>query len=457
MNPMESALLPQARQKTSPGVVGCPLLVRLEGALLKSDLLVEGYMALLRSNPLLLFAALGWRCRGRLFFVEQIARRSDLDVAHLPYQAAFLDYLRAEADAGRKIHLLAGTGEVLARQIAEYLGIFQSIFLCHSLGKEGPLPDFLHSCGPFDYAGNTPTDLALCSRARQVIPVNAGRRFLRGLQPAVCPQSFDDRPGRLLVYLRAMRWHQWLKNLLIFLSLFTTLQWHLPAQVAAVIVAFFAFSLSASAIYLLNDLIDLPADRRHPHKCQRPFAAGEIPLRHGIMMILLLVAGSLALATRLPGSFMGVLLVYLAVTTLYSFYLKKVMLVDVVTLAGLYTLRVVAGAAAIRVVPSFWLLSFSMCIFLSLALVKRYAELRALAKTRLTSARGRDYNRSDSYLLSSMGTASGFLSILVFALFIDSPEVARDYAHPEWLWLICPVLLYWIGRVWIKAGTGRDE
>lgn len=440
---------------------GCPLFVDLDGTLVKSDLLFEGFLALIRRNPLYLFPALGWLGRGRAYFKEQVALRTKLDIPHLPYHAPFLDFLRAEVAAGRKLVLATAANESLARQIADHLGIFQAVLAStghRNLSSSVKLRDILQSCdqGEFDYAGNAAADLPLCRRARQAILVNAGWRLALGMRRCSVPQQiFEDRQGRILPYLRGMRVHQWLKNLLLFFSLLTAHQWHQPRQLLAAGIGFLAFCLSASAIYLVNDLLDLPADRRHPHKRRRPFAAGEIPLAHALPLISLLLIGAMLLATRLPEPFFWVLLVYIGVTSAYSLYLKRVVLVDVVTLAGLYTLRVVAGAAAIDVAPSFWLLSFSMFIFLSLALVKRYAELRALPPRRSAAPRGRDYSHTDIAILHSMGTASGFLSIVVFALFINSPELARDYAHPEALWFLCPVLLYWIGRIWVKAGRGE--
>ncbi len=458
---MRTGMLPENRQEMACGGEGRPLCVDLDGTLIKSDLLIEGLLALIKVNPLYLFTALFWLVRGKACLKEQIARRTDLDVVHLPYHADFLEFLRKEVAAGRRLILATGANEKLARQVADHLGLFHSILAsdggCNLTGV-GKLRAIQKVCGSggFDYAGNAAADLPLCRGARQVILVNAGRRLARGVrQAANLQREFEDRRGGILPYLRAMRMHQWLKNLLLFLSLLTTHQWHQPAQLAAAALGFFAFCLSASAIYLLNDMLDLPADRLHPHKCRRPLAAGEVPLLHGGLLMAVLLAAGLLVAGSLPDPFLWVLLVYLGVTVAYSIYLKKVVIIDVVVLAGLYTVRVIAGAAAIDVAPSFWLLSFSMFIFFSLALVKRYAELRALASTRRTAAGGRDYRRSDLGILYSMGTASGFLSILVFALFINSPELARDYAHPEALWLICPVLLYWIGRIWVKAGRGE--
>jgi 4-hydroxybenzoate polyprenyltransferase len=342
--------------------------------------------------------------------------------------------------------------------VAEHLGCFQGV-----LGGDGKrvagrrwLQVVLRACGtgPFDYAG-CGAGLPTSRRPRQLLLVNPARRLATAFAESPDCRILRE-PRGAVVYLRAMRVHQWLKNMLVFLPLLTRQEWHQPAQVLAAGYGFLAFSMAASAIYLVNDLLDLPADRRHPEKRHRPLAAGEVPLWHGGGLALALIAGAVGLALRLPGPFLGVLLVYLAVTIAYSFYLKKVVMVDVVTLAGLYTLRVVAGSAAIDIAPSFWLLAFSMFAFFSLALVKRYAEIAALGVQR-GSARGRDYRRSDLINLYSLGSASGYLSVLVLALFINSPELVNDYDHPEALWLLCPILLYWISRIWIKAGRGEMQ
>jgi 4-hydroxybenzoate polyprenyltransferase len=242
---------------------------------------------------------------------------------------------------------------------------------------------------------------------------------------------------------------------LIFLPLLAAHQVTDTAALAVAFIAFFAFGLSASAVYVLNDLLDLPADRRHPHKRRRPFASGSLPLSTGLLAAPALLLGAAALSLMLPPAFAAVLVGYFVITSAYSFGLKRLPVVDVMCLAGLYTIRVVAGAAAVATMPSFWLLAFSMFIFLSLALVKRYTELDGLRKRGELTANGRGWHVDDLTLVQSLGTSSGLLCVLVLALYIDSVPAQRLYATPEILWLICPLLLYWVSRLWLKAHRGE--
>jgi 4-hydroxybenzoate polyprenyltransferase len=245
-----------------------------------------------------------------------------------------------------------------------------------------------------------------------------------------------------------------LKNLLVFVPLLTAHAWH-AAAVTHALAAFAAFSLTASGTYVLNDLLDLQSDRVHPRKRNRSFAAGTIPANHGLVLAFVLMTAGLGLGWLLQPMFDATLLGYLGITLLYSLRLKEFVLIDVIVLASLYTLRLIAGAVAIGVELSFWLLAFSMFIFLSLALVKRCSELVAMTHVGRTDASGRDYQVPDLAYLTAMGTASGYASIILLALFINSPEVALRYSKPWLLWMLCPLFLYWISRLWIKTGRGE--
>jgi 4-hydroxybenzoate polyprenyltransferase len=260
------------------------------------------------------------------------------------------------------------------------------------------------------------------------------------------------RPRRLTALLKALRLYQWTKNGLLFVPLVLAHKITDVASVLDVLAAFVAFGACASGVYILNDLVDLDADRKHPYKQSRPFAAGHLPIRVGLVLApSCAVAGLLWSLALLPPAFTASLLVYLALTTAYSFALKRVAVLDVFVLAGLFTLRVLAGGVAVAVPVSPWLLAFSMFFFLSLALVKRYAELRVMQERKQTEAAGRNYRVSDMDLLRGIGTASGYLSVLVVALYTNSSEVAALYARPGALWLVSVVLLYWITRMWFLA------
>ena len=253
---------------------------------------------------------------------------------------------------------------------------------------------------------------------------------------------------------RALRVEQWVKNLLVFVPLLMAREVAEVGLYDDALVAFFAFSLCASAVYILNDLTDLEADRRHETKRHRPFAAGDLSASAGWTLGVLCVIVGAVLASRLPLLFAVVLLIYLFVTTLYTFWLKHVPLVDVIILALLYTGRVIAGGAATYILPSPWILGFSLFFFLSLAFVKRYAELYALRKREL-SLKTRGYYPSDLELITIFGTVSGYLSVLVAALYINGDYAIGIYRHPALLWLVCPLLLYWVSRMWMLAHRGE--
>jgi 4-hydroxybenzoate polyprenyltransferase len=253
---------------------------------------------------------------------------------------------------------------------------------------------------------------------------------------------------------RALRPHQWTKNGLVVVPLLAAHHLDRPAAVLASLIAVGAFCLCASSVYVLNDLLDLEADRAHPRKCKRPFAAGELPLSAGVVMAPVLLILAFGLGTFLSDSFIAVLACYYALTAAYSLFLKGKVLLDALVLACLYTLRIVAGAAAVEVPLSFWMLLFSIFLFLSLALVKRYAELDGLQKQGQLQAAGRGYEVSDLPILQSLGCASGYLSVLVLALYVNSPEVDALYRHPTIIWTLCVPLLFWISRVWMTAQRG---
>jgi 4-hydroxybenzoate polyprenyltransferase len=270
-------------------------------------------------------------------------------------------------------------------------------------------------------------------------------------------QVISPPRASLLTYLKAVRIHQWMKNLLVLVPLFAAHQADNLAALIAVLAAFFAFGFCASAVYLLNDMLDLEADREHVRKRNRPFASGAIPLLEGAILVPLLLASSLSLCYVLPPMFGAVLGFYFLLTLLYSFWLKRQVIVDVLLLAGLYTLRIIAGAAAVSIVPSFWLLAFSMFIFLSLAIVKRYSELSISLKNNKTKAAGRGYSIEDLPVLASLGAAAGMAGVMVLALYINDPETLKNYPSKLWLWLAPPLLLYWVSRLWLKTCRGEID
>jgi 4-hydroxybenzoate polyprenyltransferase/phosphoserine phosphatase len=462
MNSLNSTIS-EARdsEQHPPESVGeTPLFVDVDGTLIKSDLLIESLFTLIKREPIACLSAIGWLRRGRGHLKSKIAEKVDINAKTLPYHGKFLDYLRAEAARGRPLYLATASNQKLADKIANHLGIFRGVLASDdetNLKGHEKLVNIqkVSGGGQFDYAGNARADLEIWRHARRAVLVNAGARVERIARKIVnVSEVFDDRRGRVLTYIKALRLHQWLKNLLLFVPMFTAHAWRLEVFMQACVAAV-AFGLAASSVYLLNDMLDLDSDRSHPQKCTRPFAAGAIPLLHGMVVMTVLVLMSLALGSVLPYGFLAVLAAYLGLSTAYSVHLKQYVLIDVIVLALLYTMRVIGGALAISVVASFWLLAFSMFLFLSLALVKRCSELVSLTQIGTLRSEGRDYAASDLTYLTIMGTASGYLSVLVLALFINSQDVTVRYSNPQMLWLLCPLMLYWVSRLWLKTGRGE--
>ncbi|HNX52906.1 MAG TPA: UbiA family prenyltransferase [Pontiellaceae bacterium] len=438
----------------------CPLCVDLDGTLVKTDTFAQEMLLLIRTRPLTFFYLLRRISAGLAPFKQRIAGEIQLDPAALPYQFEFLELLKEEYRTGRELILVTASDKAPAQAVAEYLGLFSDVMASNGVcnlkatRKRDALVARFGEKG-FDYAGNAVDDLPVWAVARNIIAVNPSTTVLRALANRSA-RVFEDRPPLWRVWLRALRVHQWTKNMLIFLPMLLAHELTNPVLYLQAVIAFFSFSLAASTIYIFNDIFDLHADQHHPHKKKRPFASGNLGLGGAVVVMPLLLI-SFLLAALLSPTFIGILLLYLALTTLYSWWLKQTAVLDVLTLAGLYALRIFAGTAAYGVVASEWLIAFSIFIFLSLALVKRYAELRAAAQQMPDSlqSRGRGYRVVDMPLLGGFGVATGCLSVLVLALYISSPRVIDFYPRPAVLWLLCPLQFYWIARIWLLAGRGE--
>ncbi len=267
--------------------------------------------------------------------------------------------------------------------------------------------------------------------------------------------ALSNGARRLWPFLKLLRPHQWAKNVLLFVPVITShrlLEW--PVTTASLL-AFVAFSMAASAVYILNDLMDIPSDRRHPTKKYRPLASGAISIPVGLAICPIALGASIGVAALLPRPFLGMVMLYLLISTAYTFWLKKKLMVDVLCLAGLYTLRIVAGGAASGIPMTPWLLAFSMFMFLSLAFVKRYTELAQASKNEEDKLAGRGYLAIDLEMIRSVGPSSAYVAVLVICLYINDHQSTALYHRPEWLWLLCPVILFWISRIWFLAQRGQ--
>jgi 4-hydroxybenzoate polyprenyltransferase len=446
-----------------PIQVSKPIVVDLDGTLLHSDMLAESAVQFVKSAPLRFYEPIGWLLDGgKPTLKSKLAAETHIDASALPYNQGLLAWLREQRAAGRPIVLATASHEHIARCIAAHLGIFDKVFASTdtvNLSAERKRDALLAAFGEqgFDYVGNSHDDVPVWRAANRAYLVDTPYGVERvARQHGNVERVFETRQDRFVTLAKSLRVHQWLKNLLVLVPLLAGHHVNALPLVASALIALIAFSMCASSVYLLNDLIDLEDDRLHLVKRHRPLASGAMPLIAGVVLCPALLIGAFAVAWAfLPLRYLGVLFCYYAMTLAYSTLLKPIAMIDVVVLAALYTARIVAGAAAIQVHLTFWLLAFSMFLFLSLALVKRYAELHSMLKLGVAEPRGRGYMTDDLALISSLGTASGYLAVLVLALYIQDHATAVLYRTPELIWLACPLLLFWISRMWLEAHRGN--
>lgn len=441
-----------------------PLCVDLDGTLIRTDLLWESLLVLLKRNPLVVLLLPLWLLKGRAYLKHEIARRVTLDASTLPYDQELVEFLSTERRSGRELILATASHVSFAQAVASHLGLFDGrVFGSDSsVNLKGARKVALlverYGVRRFAYAGNSTADFPVWAEASEAIVVNASPGVLSRARTLTTVSHVFSRPVNWVKQVaKALRVHQWAKNVLVFVPVVASHQLTNGRLLLQAGLAFLSFSFCASSVYIINDCLDLESDRRHPRKRNRPFASGSLPIPFGLALAAACLLGGVLLAFVLPPLFLLVLVGYLVLTTGYSFYLKQFVLLDVIVLAQLYTVRVYGGGAATGVAPSHWLLTFSLFLFLSLALVKRFTELRLMSQAEGKGLHGRGYWVTDVEHVSSIGTASGLLAVLVLALYISSKEVLLLYTHADVLWLVCPVMLYWISRVWMLAYRNRMD
>jgi 4-hydroxybenzoate polyprenyltransferase len=442
-----------------PSALSHPLCIDLDGTLVKSDTLFDSLCQFLRKEPWQFWRGPLWLARGKANLKIEAGRRAPLDARRLPYNIDLLRYLRAQRREGRTIYLTTGADGALARRVATHLGIFDGVLASDSttnLTGNRKLRLLKDRLGEFDYIGNSRADLPLLACASHAMLANptAALRLSLRMQKIPIAYTFWDQPPTARTVVKAIRVHQWAKNILLLAPLVLSHQLA-PGSVAAAVAAFFCFSFMASANYLVNDMLDIESDRRHPAKRMRPFAAGDLSVSGGIGLALGLFLASIALLPLLPGAFAFWLGLYIVSTMAYSLFLKRIAVVDVLLLSGLYTLRLLAGGAATATEISPWLAAFSIFLFVSLAMVKRFSELENLRERGATITHGRGYMVADLEQIRSFGTSSATAAVVVFALYISRPDVIALYRHSGRLWLIVPLLIYWLFRVWLLASRGE--
>jgi len=434
-----------------------PLCVDLDGTLIYSDALYEVLLVLLRKNVLYLLLLPLWVLRGKAHFKHKLAEHGQLDPTELPYNPELLDYLREQHQQGRQLVLATATHRSIAERIAEHVGIFDRVLASDAeinLSGHRKLKRLKEEYGAngFDYAGNGHIDLDVWPETRRALVVNPDAGVLEAAEKIVDIEKVFPAHGRTAwYYLRSLRLLLWAKNLLLLVPLIASAQLTDPRALLLVAVAFIAFSLSSSAAYLLNDLLDLPADRRHPHNRHRPLAASTVPLLHGLLLIPVLLLPALLISLLLPLQFLLWLLLYLLLNAAYSLWFKRLPLLDIVTLTALYLLRLLAGAAAIGVTLPGGLLLVSALLFLSMAAAKRYAHLNHIDPPITADDQSHHYHR----LLAVIGISSGMLSAALLAVHAAQPPAQQSYAHPSALWLVCALLAAWVGRLWSVTRNGQ--
>ena len=438
------------------GTPSIPLVVDLDGTLVTTDTLFENAALLLRQRPWLVLSMALWLLRGKAALKSEIAGRAQVKAEHLPFRPELVAWLQSESEDGRRIVLATGAHQITADAVAAHLGLFDEVLatsrrlnLTGTAKRDALVNKF--GAGGFDYVGNGREDRPIWMVCR--VAHIAGRGHIPSVA-AMRGISFSDHPARFGSWLRAARPYQWVKNVLVFVP--ALLNHHLDLQILAnLAITFLAFSFTASGTYIANDLFDLESDRQHSRKRKRPLASGELTITQGVLSVALFVAAGFGLSALVGTSLTMALCAYIFISLGYSIFLKNKPILDVVALAFLYTLRVYTGGIVGGAEISPWLFQFSMFLFLSLAFVKRYSELRRLRSLRKRDAPGRGYRLVDLALISQAGVGSGLIAGLILALYADSREIQLLYPHPHVLWCVCPIFVYWIVRVWIIAHRGN--
>jgi 4-hydroxybenzoate polyprenyltransferase len=439
---------------------GVPLCLDIIGTLTPANIWQERSISAFKESPPLLGRLLR-RWRANKPTASRGPEPEHADARYLPFRTDLLQWLREQHTGGQRLVLVADGDPQLADQIAAHLGLFDEVVRTDGGGsaaerKRHALVERFGEHG-FDYAGSDPSDMIVWEASRAALVV--GDRSLGdsvGLKTQVL-RVFESTKPTLRTWIKAIRLHQWVKNALVFLPPLLAHRIAEPAILLKGAMAFVAFGCCASSVYVTNDLFDIAADREHPRKRHRPFATALLSVRSGIYAGVILLLCAMLLAAIIGWLYALVLACYYIITWSYSLILKRIALLDVMTLAGLYTLRIIAGAAATRVELSFWLLAFSVFLFLSLAFVKRYAELYDARKAGELAGHGRGYGADDLSLIMNLGTAAGYCAVVVIALYINSADSIALYHHHKMMWLICPLMLFWISRVWMLTARGHMD
>lgn len=439
-----------------------PLCIDLDGTLIHTDSLLESCLRLINQQPLMLLLLPFWLLCGKAGFKQKVSNRVNLSAESLPFNTDLLKFLTQQRLHNRPLVLVTAANKKIAQAIASHLNIFDEVIGSDEVNnlsgknKADILIDKFGAKG-FVYAGNASVDLKVWQHAAAAIVVNGSQELLNKAEKLTdIEKEFPAKEKNIFkVISKSIRVHQWAKNILIFTALILSHNWFNSDSIQLTIFAFFSFCFAASSIYIINDLMDLEADRKHITKKERPLASGALSIHSAILMVPLLLGVSYFFASLINTNFIFILTIYLILTTAYSLFLKPLALLDVITLTSLYTIRIIAGAIAISVPLSYWLLAFSMFIFLSLALIKRFSELKNLIQQGETNSIARGYHVDDLPAISLFGISSGYISVLVLVFYTHDLQAGTLYSNPDWLWFVAIAVLYWISRVWLLAFRGK--
>lgn len=438
------------------------LCIDLDGTLIYSDAFIESILLFLKKYPYLILHIFFWFLKGKVYLKNKIYAKVSIDASSLPYNFELIEYIKEEKNKGRKVYLATASHISVAQSVDTYLNLFDDILATDKKGKNLKSANKrdrlveLFGKGNYDYAGDCSADYKVWDSSNAAIIVSDDLSFINKVKSKyTVAKIFTRKHNKFKLLIKQIRVYQWVKNLLIFLPLFLAHEILNDVKLTNTLIAFFSFSISASFVYVLNDLLDLNSDRKHPNKKNRPLASGRFAIKTGIVLVPILAFIGLLSALYVSINFTIVLTLYIILTTAYSFKFKKEPILDIIILAMLFTSRIIAGSTASEVYLSVWIMAFSMFFFLNLAIIKRYAELLLMKNSNRLKTEGRGYHVEDMSLLQSLGSASAFISVLVIVLYINSEQSLNLYSQSNILWLIAPLLLYWIIRLWHITVRGK--
>ncbi|MDR1656050.1 MAG: UbiA family prenyltransferase [Deltaproteobacteria bacterium] len=437
------------------------LALDLDGTLLGTDSLWELFFKALSLGRL---APLAWLVSGRLAFKKRLAETVELDFDRLPWNQRVIDLAMAHREAGGEVWLATAANEAMAVKVCARFDFFSGYLASDdkinlkSRAKARELSGRFGR-GKYAYAGDSRADVAVWAEADRAIVVNSGRlsrlaRPLSGKVEVIAPVG--TKSPSLGQILSAARAYQWVKNIILFVPIFLAHAFS-AANFGRVFLAFIVFCLFSSAGYIINDLLDIDSDRRHPSKHNRPFASGAIDLSRGGLIFLGALVGGLVIASLVGQLFILLAGIYLVSAVLYSLRFKSVAILDVIVLTLLYTLRILAGGQAVGLEVSQWLLSFSFFTFASLSLFKRLTELKRLTQAAASENTRRPYVAADAGFIRSIAAGSICCAVLTLAIYVGDAAARKYYGFPGLLLAFCPILFYWLARLLKLADEGKID